>query len=145
MGEARPAGALRRWLGAAALGAAWLALAGWRIAEVPGLTMDEAWSILSARGEWAPADPLSGMTRYSGPFPVWLLQLAGDRAGVLVLRGASIACNFAALVLLARILARLAPGRAVEAWARAVDRRQVSYSPLSGRPSVWPLIDTVPL
>ncbi len=117
MGEARHSGAALRVLGAAVCAAVWLALACWRLPQVPGLTMDEAWSILAARGLSAPADPLSGMTRYAGPFPVWLLQFAGPEAGWLVLRGASIACNFAAIVLLARILARLAAGRRLEIWA----------------------------
>ncbi len=73
--------------------------------------MDEAWSILAARGEWAPADPLSGMTRYSGPFPVLLLQLFGTEHGLSVLRGTGLICNAVAVGLVAAILARAQPQR----------------------------------
>ncbi|HWO13911.1 MAG TPA: hypothetical protein VNN80_30620 [Polyangiaceae bacterium] len=95
----------------------WLLLATWRLDRVPGMSLDEAWSILSARGQWPPHDPLSGMTSYAGPFPVLLLELFGTEHGVAILRGASVVCNAAALVLLGLLLRRLHPGRGHVLWA----------------------------
>ncbi len=107
--------------------AAWLALATWRLRSVPGLDLDEAWYILSARGEWPPADPLSGMTRYTGPFPVLLLKLMAGRGEWLLLRGVGVACNALTLVLLARWLRRRYPTEATFGWA----------VPLLGTVPVW--------
>ncbi len=95
----------------------WLALGTWRLGSVPGMSLDEAWSILSARGEWAPVNPLSGMTLYSGPFPVLLLRLLGDGHGVWVLRATSLLCNAAALGLVALMLERAHPGREHARWS----------------------------
>src|SRR5213596_1479598 len=96
----------RWWL----LGAAvWLALVTWHLGSVPGLSMDEAWSVLSARGQWPADNPLSGMTSYAGPFPVLLLRLFGTGSSLLVLRGASVVANALMLVLLGRMLAELDP------------------------------------
>ena len=81
------------------------------------MSMDEAWSILSARGEWPAVNPLSGMTVYSGPFPVLLLRLFGTEHGVLVLRCASLLANGAALVLIAVMLRRAYPRSGDGAWA----------------------------
>ena len=117
MDESRAEGGVLRGRGFVVCALAWFALVGWRLTEVPGLTMDEAWSMLAARGQWAPADPLSGMTRYSGPFPVWLLRIARSGTELGVLRGMSVVCNCGALVLLWRILVQLAPGRTAEPWA----------------------------
>ncbi len=81
------------------------------------MSLDEAWSILSARGEWPAVDPLSGMTAYSGPFPVLLLRLLGTESGVLVLRAASVSANGAALALIGLMLRRAYPRAADAAWA----------------------------
>jgi hypothetical protein len=81
------------------------------------MSMDEAWSILSARGQWPPNNPLSGMTSYSGPFPVLLLRLLGTMDGVWILRSASVVANAAALVVIGLGLRRVYPGRAHGAWA----------------------------
>jgi len=97
--------------------ALWLSLCTWRLDSVPGMSLDEAWSILSARGQWPPVDPLSGMTVYSGPFPVLLLRLFGTEHGVLVLRAASLAANAAALVSSASMLRRAYPRARDAAWA----------------------------
>ena len=93
------------WLGALA----WLALTLWKLGDVPGMVMDEGWSIVSARGQWPAANPLSGMTMYSGPFPVLLLRLFGTRHGLLVLRGTSVLMSGLMLLLIARMLAGLYP------------------------------------
>jgi hypothetical protein len=96
----------------AALGiAAWVTLATWRLASVPGMSLDEAWSILSARGQWPADNPLSGMTSYSGPFPVLLLRLLGTANGLWILRGTSVLLNGAALILINGVLGRAQPGR----------------------------------
>lgn len=111
---AGPGGA---WLlGALGMGL-WLALTTWRLGTVPGMSLDEAWSILAARDQWLPANPLSGMTSYSGPFPVVVLRLAGTEHGVLILRAASVAANGLALVLIGAMLRRILPGRAQSVWA----------------------------
>jgi hypothetical protein len=102
---------------AAIAAALWLALAAWRLDRVPGMSLDEAWSILSARGQWPPHDPLSGMTSYAGPFPVLLLRLLGTEQGVLVLRGASVIANGAAIVLIGMLLRRAYPGQSHVFWA----------------------------
>jgi hypothetical protein len=115
--EQRPARLLWLVASGAAVFLAWIALVSWRLTEVPGMDMDEAWSILSARGEWPPIDPLSGMTRYAGPFPVLLLERLGTANGLGVLRGAGVVCNGLALLTLFAILVRLTPGRALGAWA----------------------------
>jgi hypothetical protein len=101
------------WLGALV----WLALTLWKLADVPGMVMDEGWSIVSARGQWPAANPLSGLTIYSGPFPVLLLRLFGARHGLLVLRGTSVLMNGLMLVLIARMFARLYPVRVLRGWA----------------------------
>jgi len=100
----------------AVLALAWLALATWRLERVPGMSLDEAWSILSARGSWAPHDPLSGMTGYSGPFPVLLLRWLGTERGVLILRGASVVANGAAFALLGLLLRRAYPRHGHVLW-----------------------------
>jgi hypothetical protein len=97
--------------------ALWLWLATWQLDRVPGMSLDEAWSILAARGQWSPHDPLSGMTSYAGPFPVLLLEWFGTEQGVSILRGASVVSNASALVLLGLLLRRLYPGRGHVAWA----------------------------
>lgn len=81
------------------------------------MSLDEAWSILSARGQWPAVNPLSGMTQYSGPFPVLLLRLFGTEHGVLVLRAASVVANGAALALVASMLRRAYPRAVDAAWA----------------------------
>jgi hypothetical protein len=95
----------------------WLALVGWKLTSVPGLHMDEAWSIISARGQWEPENPFSGMTAYSGAFPRWLLMLTGTRHGVAVLRVTSVLANGTALVLSGLVLRRLYPREALRGWA----------------------------
>jgi hypothetical protein len=92
-----------------ALALLWLGLTTWRLERVPGMSLDEAWSILSARGLWAPHDPLSGMTSYAGPFPVLLLRWLGTEHGVLLLRGTSVVANGACLVVLGLLLGRAFP------------------------------------
>jgi hypothetical protein len=99
---------------------AWLGLASWRLGSVPGMSLDEAWSILSARGQWPPTNPLSGMTSYSGPFPVLLLRLLGTAQGIWILRGASVLANGACLVLVALMLRRAVPGRIPRLWSSAL-------------------------
>ena len=108
-----------RWLGALrVLGAlAWLGLVTFRLGDVPGMTMDEAWSIISARGEWPPANPLSGMSSYTGVFPVLVLQLLGTSSGLLVLRGTSVAAHAGLLVLIALLLRRQHASRTLAGWA----------------------------
>lgn len=102
----------------AVLGAAlWLSLTTWRLDSVPGMSMDEAWSILSARGEWPPENPLSGMTSYAGPFPALLLEVFGTGQGLWVLRGASVLANGALLALVGLWLGRLYPARSTLPWA----------------------------
>jgi hypothetical protein len=81
------------------------------------MSMDEGWSILSADGQWPPDNPLSGMTFYSGPFPVLLLELFGFAPGLWVLRGVSVLANGAALVLIAMMLRRLHPRHVLWGWA----------------------------
>jgi hypothetical protein len=95
----------------------WLALVTWRLGSVPGMSLDEAWSILAAREQWVPANPLSGMTSYSGPFPVLLLRLTGTESGVLILRAASVVANGSALILIGLMFRRFYPGRAHAVWA----------------------------
>jgi hypothetical protein len=92
-------------------------LVGYRLAQVPGLDMDEAWSLLAARGQAEPADPLSGMTRYAGALPVLLLRLSGAASSHTVLRFTSLVCNALAMLLLARIVQTLHPSRSVRGWA----------------------------
>jgi hypothetical protein len=104
------------WLRAAAA-LLWLVLATWRLDSVPGMSLDEAWTILSARGEWPPDNPLSGMTSYAGPFPVLLLRLFGTAHGLWVLRGACVLANAVTLLLIVRMLRRLYPARVLEGWA----------------------------
>jgi hypothetical protein len=99
------------------LAAIWLALVTWRLERVPGMSLDEAWSILSARGLWPPHDPLSGMTSYAGPFPVLLLRWLGTERGVLILRGASVLANGTAFVLLGLLLRRAYPRGGHVLWA----------------------------
>ena len=101
------------WLGALA----WLALTLWKLGDVPGMVMDEGWSIVSARGQWDAANPLSVMTMYSGPFPVLLLRLFGTRHGLLVLRGTSVLMSGLMLVLIARMLTALYPVKVLRGWA----------------------------
>lgn len=84
---------------------------------MPGMHMDEGWNIVAARGLWAPDNPLSGMTAYSGPFPRWLLAAFGSLGGLWVLRGASVVCNAAALMLIGRMLRRLFPSGVSWGWA----------------------------
>lgn len=91
------------------LATSWLALATWRLDRVPGMSLDEAWSILSARGLWEPHDPLSGMTSYAGPFPVLLLRWLGTEHGLSILRGASVVGNGLALIVLGVLLRRVHP------------------------------------
>jgi hypothetical protein len=110
--------------------ALWLGLVTWRLGSVPGMSLDEAWSILSARGQWPPINPLSGMTSYSGPFPVLLLRLLGSAQGVWILRGASVLANGSALVLIALILRRVSPGRENRAWT----------SPLIATLPIWLIV-----
>jgi len=81
------------------------------------MSMDEAWTIVSARGQWPAANPLSGLTLYSGPFPVLLIRLFGSSHGLLVLRGASVLLNGLMLVCIARLLARLYPAHVLRGWA----------------------------
>ena len=83
---------------------------------MPGMHMDEGWSIVSSRGEWPAANPLSGLTIYSGPFPRLLLFLLGNQHGLLVLRGCSVLANGAMLVLIARMCRRVYPARLASAW-----------------------------
>jgi hypothetical protein len=92
-------------------------LATWKLDRVPGMSMDEAWSIVAARGGWPAANPLSGMSIYTAPFPVLLLELFGTRSGLLVLRGASVVTNGAMLVSIALMLRRLYPERRLAGWA----------------------------
>ena len=102
----------RAWtavLAGSVLALLWVALGTWRLERVPGMSLDEAWSILSARGLWEPHDPLSGMTSYAGPFPVLLLRWLGTEHGVLVLRGASLVGNGLALIVLGMLLRRVHP------------------------------------
>ena len=42
------------------------------------MSMDEGWPMISVHGQWPPENPLSGMTFYSGPFPVLLIELFGS-------------------------------------------------------------------
>jgi hypothetical protein len=98
----------------------WIVLIGWKLTKVPGIDMDEAWSIVSARGEWPPADPFSGMTRYAGPFPVLLLEWLGTKHGLGVLRGTGMLCNGLALLTLFGILGKLHPLRILRVWAWAL-------------------------
>jgi len=81
------------------------------------MSMDEAWTIVSSRGQWPAANPLSGLTLYAGPFPVLLVQLFKSKHGLLVLRGASVLLNGLMLVFIARLLARLYPARVLRGWA----------------------------
>jgi hypothetical protein len=101
------------WLGVFA----WLALTTWKLTGVPGMSMDEGWSIVSSRGGWPAANPLSGLTMYSGPFPVLLLRLFGPRHGLLVLRGTSVLMNGVMLVLIARLLVQQYPAKVLRGWA----------------------------
>jgi hypothetical protein len=97
--------------------ALWLALATWKLGDVPGMSMDEAWSIISASGQVERANPLSGMSSYTAPFPILLVQLFGPQRGLLVLRGASVLANGSMLVLIARMLRGLFSARALRGWA----------------------------
>jgi hypothetical protein len=112
--------ARRAWLSCALpwLGAfAWLALTTWKLTAVPGMSMDEGWSIASSRGQWPAANPLSGLTMYSGPFPVLLLRLFGPSHGLLVLRGTSVLMNGVMLMLIARLLVQQYPAKVLRGWA----------------------------
>jgi hypothetical protein len=102
---------------AVAGGCAWLLLVGWRLTEVPGMHMDEAWTILAADYEWTPANPFSGLSPYSGPFPRLLLAAFPFADGLAVLRVASVVCNGIALVLLGLIFRRVYPQVAQYAWS----------------------------
>src|SRR5688572_198484 len=115
VGPRRPS--LSAVLGVALAAALWIGLTTWHLGSVPGLSMDEAWSMVSARGEWPPENPLSGMTSYAGPFPVLLLELFGTDAGIWVLRLASVLANSALLGLLAARLRQLSPSRSTLVWA----------------------------
>ncbi len=97
--------------------AAWVGLVGWKLGSVPGMHMDEAWYILSTRGQWESDNPLSGLTSYAGPFPLLLLKLFGTNSGLLVLRVASLLANGLTLVLLAVMLGHLYPARVLRCWA----------------------------
>jgi hypothetical protein len=96
--------------------ALWLVLATWRLGSVPGMSLDEAWSILSARDQWPADNPLSGMTSYSGPFPVLLLRLLGTAHGLWILRAASVLANGTALILIGVMLRRARPGPTGALW-----------------------------
>lgn len=111
--------ATQRWVRVCQmLGAcAWLALVTWRLDRVPGMSMDEGWSILSARGQWPPANPLSGMSSYTGPFPVLALRAFGPSAGLLVLRGVSVAAHAALLLTLGLLLRRCSRAGSLSGWA----------------------------
>jgi hypothetical protein len=108
-----------RWLVALQLlgACAWVGLVTWRLDRVPGMSMDEGWSMLSARGQWPPANPLSGMSAYTGPFPVLALRAFGPNAGLLVLRITSIAAHAGLLLTLALILRRYFRARSLALWA----------------------------
>jgi hypothetical protein len=110
---------LSRWvLVLQVLGAAvWLGLVTWRLDLVPGMAMDEGWAIISARGQWAPANPLSGMSSYTGALPVLLLKLLGTKHGLLVLRGASVIAHAVLLVCVGLMLRGLYPRRVLAGWA----------------------------
>jgi hypothetical protein len=95
----------------------WLSLVAWRLTRVPGMHMDEAWPIISARGQWPPANPLSGIVSHVGPFPTLLLELFGTRYGLWVLRLASVALNGLTLYLIGAILRRFHPARVLAGWA----------------------------
>lgn len=95
----------------------WLALGTWRLGSVPGMSLDEAWSILAARGQWPPVNPLSGMTAYSGPFPVLVLRLLGTTDGLAVLRATSVLCNTAVLFLVGLMLDRAHPAKTHAGWS----------------------------
>jgi hypothetical protein len=97
--------------------ALWLALATWRLTDVPGMSMDEAWSIMSASGQVERANPLSGMSSYTAPLPILLVQLLGPEHGLLALRGASVLANGSTLVLIALLLRGLFSARALRGWA----------------------------
>jgi hypothetical protein len=84
------------------------------------MSLDEAWSILSARGQWPATNPLSGMTSYSGPFPVLLLRLLGTAHGPWILRGASVLANGTCVVLIALLLRRAIPGDIPRLWSSAL-------------------------
>jgi hypothetical protein len=111
---------LRARFGAALGVLLWVGFATWRLGSVPGMSMDEAWSILSARGEWPPDNPLSGMTSYAGPFPVLLLEVFGTDVGLWGLRAAGVLANAALLLVLAALLRRLYPARSILSWALPV-------------------------
>jgi hypothetical protein len=108
-----------RWLVALQVlgGGIWLGLVTWKLALVPGMSMDEAWFIISARGQWAPVNPLSGMTSYTGVFPVLLLELFGTGAGLLVLRGASVLAHASLLLVLGLMLRQQYSRRALAGWS----------------------------
>lgn len=106
-------GSLVLWALAACV---WLCLLTWQLDRVPGMSMDEGWSIISTRGQWPPANPLSGMSSYTGVFPVLLLRLFGTSSGLLVLRGASVVANGIAFVLIVLMLRRQYAPRAL-GWA----------------------------
>ena len=99
---------------------AWVALVGWRLTRVPGMSMDEGWFIACARGKWPTVNPLSGMTSYTGQLPILILRAFGPDAGLLVLRGASLVAHAALLVVLALLLRQQFGRRALAGWALPV-------------------------
>ena len=110
---------LPRWvLALQLLGAAcWIGLVTWRLGLVPGMSMDEAWSIVAARGQWPPANPLSGMSSYTGALPVLWLRLFGEGATILALRSASVLAHALLLLLVARMLRERYAARTLAGWA----------------------------
>jgi hypothetical protein len=97
--------------------AVWLGLVTWRLADVPGLDLDEAWYFLSAWGQTPRADPLSGMTRYSGVLPILVIEAFGRRAPWILLRLVGVSCNALALLVVHQWLRRRHPIRAIRGWA----------------------------
>jgi hypothetical protein len=95
----------------------WLGLSTWKLTRVPGMSMDEAWSIISASGEWGWANPLSGMSTYTAPFQVILLDVFGRSSPLLVMRGAGTVANGIMLVLIALMLRRMYRADALVGWA----------------------------
>lgn len=96
--------------------AIWALLVTWRIGVLPGLDLDEAWYILAAWGQYPRADPLSGMTRYSGVLPILLVELFGGDKPWILLRMVGAVCNGLALLLISRWLYRRYPVRAIRGW-----------------------------
>lgn len=99
---------------------AWLSIASWKLTSVPGMSMDEGWYIVSALGQWKPVNPLSGMTEYTGAFPVLLLEVFGPSGGLWVLRGASLVANGVMLVAIGRMMRRHFTSTALFCWGMAL-------------------------